>query len=371
MRTSSKPIEHLKQKTNESRGKTDVFHNLIVAEGPVEALQQLGDEIRQSFPGMAEESAKEAGRHRDWLQSEVGGFCSSDRSSTVSAWSFESEPIRSLDQIPQRLTLVQSVKESAASRGLSVGYAGIDTQREPIALAAAFCSDSAMGLIGSLSENRSNYLRVMRHLFYDDDSTRLLKALVEETAIGPVPYRHRVQWSDSDSPLRLDFRTEDIRRNGQGLSVDRAEGESGPLIVPAGFLPPEGTSINAHLSWSKAYILIHRAWKCGVAPYFDDDAQLMVSGYGLLGAGVIDNRLQLTGPIDASEDTDNDAGLTEETARANFMHLYAGLLAVYLEDHEVDKQTRVLASDHLKSATECLIENGHVLTFAPASAAIN
>jgi hypothetical protein len=35
------------------------------------------------------------------------------------------------------------------------------------------------------------------------------------------------------------------------------------------------------------------------------------------------------------------------------------------------RKARVLAADHLKHATEWLIENGHSLTFAPASAAIN
>jgi len=71
------------------------------------------------------------------------------------------------------------------------------------------------------------------------------------------------------------------------------------MIVPDGFLPPEGTSVNVHVTWRRAYALFHRAWECGVNPYFDEDAQLMVSGYGLYGAGVIDNRLQLTGPISA------------------------------------------------------------------------
>lgn len=351
--------------------RTDIFYNVIVAEGPTEALRQLTDELRQSVPAVVQESAEEANRHRDWLQSEIGGFCSSDRGHAIAAWSFESESIRSLDQIPQHLSLVQSIKESAASRGLIVGYAGIDTQRDPGAVAAAFCSDSERGLIGSLAGTRHNYLRVMLHLFYDDDSARLLKALVEETAIGPVAYRHRVQWSDSDSPLRLDFRTEDPRRNGQGLSLDRAEGENSPMIVPDGFLPPEGTSVNVHMAWRKAHIVILRAWECGVNPYFDDDAQLMVSGYGLFGAGVIDNRLQLTGAIDANEDADNEAGLAAATAKTNFMHLYAGLLAVYIDDHEVDTKARALASDHLRHATEWLIENDNAQTFAPTSAAIN
>jgi hypothetical protein len=79
--------------------RTDIFYNVIVAEGPAEALQQLGDELRQSFPAVAQISAEEANRHRDWLQSEVGGFCSSDRGHAFVAWSFEREPIRSLEQI--------------------------------------------------------------------------------------------------------------------------------------------------------------------------------------------------------------------------------------------------------------------------------
>jgi hypothetical protein len=350
---------------------TDIFYNVIVAEGPTDTLRELGDELRQSFPAVAQISTEEASRHRDWLKSELGGFCSADRGHPVAAWSFESEPIRSLAQALKSASLVRSITASAASRGLIVGYVGIDTQRDPIAAAVALCSDSSTGLIGSLGNNRYNYFRVMQHCFYKDSSVDFAKALVEGRAIGPVPYVHRVQWSESDSPLRLEFRTEDPLRNGQSLSPNLGEGEDGAMIVANGFLPPEGTSVNVHMAWRKAYTVIRRAWECGVEPYFDDDAQLMVSGYGLFGAGVIDNRLQLTGPIDAREDADNEAGLTEETARANFMRLYAGLLAVYLDDHDVDTQARVLATDHLKHATEWLVENGHVLTFAPASAAIN
>src|ERR1700720_3369932 len=77
------PAEHDAMRTH----RTDVFYNVIVAEGPAEALRQLGDELRQSIPAVTQESAEEANRHRDWLQSEVGGFCSSDHAHPVTAWS--------------------------------------------------------------------------------------------------------------------------------------------------------------------------------------------------------------------------------------------------------------------------------------------
>ena len=34
------------------------------------------------------------------------------------------------------------------------------------------------------------------------------------TTVGPLPYRHRIQRTESDSPMRLDFRNEDRVRNG-------------------------------------------------------------------------------------------------------------------------------------------------------------
>src|SRR5271166_1846922 len=61
------PAEHDGLRTN----RTDIFYNVIVAEGPAEALRHLGDELRQSVPAVTQESAEEANRHHDWLQSEV------------------------------------------------------------------------------------------------------------------------------------------------------------------------------------------------------------------------------------------------------------------------------------------------------------
>jgi hypothetical protein len=78
----------------------------------------------------------------------------------------------------------------------------------------------------------------------------------------------------------------------------------------------------------------------------------MVSGYGLFGAGVIDNRFQLTSPINA---------MTEEDARADFMRLYARLLVEFIGDQNANAQARTWGSDHLRDAVEWMLENGLVL----------
>jgi hypothetical protein len=212
----------------------------------------------------------------------------------------------------------------------------------------------------------------MQHLFYDDNSALLLKALAGGTAIGPVPYHHQVQWSESHSPLRLDFRTEDPLRNGHSLSPDFGKGENGTIIVRNGFLPPEGTSVNTKVGWCDAQQLIQLAWDSGNNPYLDDDAQMMVSGYGLVSAGVIDDRLQLI-----RRPTNEDAGaaqgsqLTEEKARVYVMHTYVDLLTDFLSKSGENGDAHVLARDHLTHAIKWLTENGLVPVIATGSSAVN
>lgn len=203
----------------------------------------------------------------------------------------------------------------------------------------------------------------MQHCFYGDSSAAFFRAVLDGTAIGPVPYIHRVQWSESESPLRLDFRTEDRRRNGQALSPDPETGD-GSMIVAEGYLPPEGTSFNFRLSWVNANILIRRAPAYGVNIYFDEDAQLMVSGYGLFDAGVIDRSLRPTKPASVA-DEEYEAGLTEEKARAHFMRLYVQLLTDVVDDHRTNPEVKVLAFDHLKQATGWLTENGRFVEASP------
>ena len=123
-----------------------------------------------------------------------------------------------------------------------------------------------------------------------------------------------VQWTESDSPLRLDFRTEDVARNGWSLALG-SEDRDGPWIVRGGSLPPARTSVNVRVGWQKACVLFGRAPECGVDLHFDDDMQLMVSGYGLFATGIIDDRLKLVqnGPRGSTGHAEDD--LSSEQAR--------------------------------------------------------
>ena len=103
----------------------------------------------------------------------------------------------------------------------------------------------------------------MRHLFYKDDLASFIRDLAHEQLIGPVPYNHREQWSDSTAPLRLEFRTADPMRHGLGLSLGSTSESQGSLIKD-GFLPPDHMCISAHVGWLSALTVVISAEKQGI-----------------------------------------------------------------------------------------------------------
>jgi hypothetical protein len=258
--------------------------------------------------------------------------------------------------------------ERGASAGVTVGYFGIDTQRSARAVAVALCSDAQPGLIGSLGHYRGNYFRVMQHVFYDDRPGSLLEDLANGTAAGSLPYCDTIQWSESDSPLRLDFRTEDPLRNGWSLAL-ASKDIDGPWIVRGGSLPPAGTSVSVPVGWQSACALFHRALEGGVDVYFDDEMQLMVSGYGLFAAGVIDHCLDVLQAGRPHSLEQGEVELSEEQARAKFMCLYAVMLSSFLALEPANTRAYDIAADHLQGVAKWLNENNVHMAFDAADAA--
>jgi|SRR5579862_3028757 len=330
--------------------KPNTLYTVTVVEGSPEAVANLLNELRCSSPLLSMESAEEATRHRDWLHREIGGFCSSAPGHILSACRFETDAVGHPDQIPIRNELFNQTFRSIGHSGIAViGHLSLDTRRIDGALAIAVCSDTNSGIVAAMGDDRRGYRQVMQHVLYNDDSSQMFQAIVE-----PMPYVHRIQWSDSSSPLRLDFTTEDPLRNGWTFTRNPDHCEA--LIVKDGVLKPEGTSINTHTRWPDAYLLHHCAEKCGVFPYIDEDAQLMVSGYGLFNAGVIDNCMQLVDRYALVQSTKFKVELTEDQWRAEYMRIYVRWLTYFVSDRTVDSRARALAYDHLQHAKTWLAE---------------
>ncbi|MCE5310695.1 MAG: hypothetical protein LLG20_23900 [Acidobacteriales bacterium] len=94
-------------------------------------------------------------------------------------------------------------------------------------------------------------------------------------------------------------------------------------------------------------MLFRRAPECGVDLCFGDDMQLMVSGYGLSAAGVIDERLRLVEARLPSHDGQSEIESSEEHARAKFMCLYAVMLSSFLSLGPNHTREYKIASNHL------------------------
>jgi hypothetical protein len=140
--------------------------------------------------------------------------------------------------------------------------------------------------------------------------------------------------------------------------------------VRDGFLPPEDLSLSIPLDWRVACKVIRRASLCGVDPYFDDEAQLMISGYGLFNAGVIDDHLRVQNAANRETTAELDDELSEQLAKKCFMLLYANLLAHYIGQPGPKTVAHALARDHLEGAQNWLMQN-HVAWTIPGSSTVN
>jgi hypothetical protein len=245
-----------------------------------------------------------------------------------------------------------------------IGYAAIDQQDVEWASAVTTSTDSGDGIVGSLGGNRYNYFLIMKHLCHKDDAAAWFRDCTTNKAIGPILYSHRAQWSESISPLRLEFRTEDPAREGWGLTQGSDSTER-TFITKDGFLPAVGVSVSAQVNWVTAIKLLLCAGDCGVYPYVDHDGQLMLSGYALRAAGLIDPTL--TPGFELSQADVSEYGLgdppSEETAMVASLKLYVHCLSDARENFAKQAgstELLVRIQDHMQGALRWLFQHGHI-----------
>jgi hypothetical protein len=330
------------------------FYHLVMFMGSADGVFDLVKELQQVAPDGLELAEAEVTAHLAWFEREIRCTCNIHVGDHICrGWKWETAPADAASEVPPTCIPIAALKERVGSRGITMYYIAIDSQLAPHAVSVAFCSNCNASEVGSIGGKRQNYLRVLKHLFYGDDSAALLTDLSTNQAIGPIPYRHRQQWSESVSPLRIDFRSEDPARMDLGLSFNRGSGSPEDFIVRGGVVPPDGNSINVHTDWRTAYMILRRAPASRVDVYFDAEAQFMVSGYGLFQERLIDSRLKL---VSSSQDP-SFADVSEDQARICVMQLYGTSLASFLNS-PIDSQTEALARDHFLGAFAWLGENG-------------
>jgi hypothetical protein len=90
---------------------------------------------------------------------------------------------------------------------------------------------------------------------------------------------------------------EDPHRGDRSIRLE----EDHSTIIVHGRIPQTNT-VNIRIGWREGFTLLEGIEKQeAIDPYFDPDGQLVVSGYRLLDAGVIDDRVQVQDIVAISE----------------------------------------------------------------------
>jgi hypothetical protein len=100
------------------------------------------------------------------------------------------------------------------------------------------------------------------------------------------------------------------------------------FLVRDGFLPPPEVSITTLSDWLTALTLLAHATNVGIYAFFDEDGQMMISGYALRTAGLIDVSLKPTVHLSDADRQMYRPGShsTERTAMVAFLNIYATTL---------------------------------------------
>jgi hypothetical protein len=337
----------------------DKVHITILLEGSKENIRMAVEDLHRHFLSASQETVEETARHRNWLQNEIGALHSRvrNRHTTISFRLVTPGPV-SLFSGPEVLRDVKEFTDLWRDRVSIVDF-HIDTRTVPEATASVIWTAGGKDqcIIGSLGNNHGAYFRIMRHFFYQDDTTAFFQALATHQ-VAPIPYRHKQQWSTTYSPLRLEFRNEDPHRNGLGLG----SAPDASLIV-GGFLPADDVAITVGTTWIDGLTILLHGDLHGILPGFDDDGQLVVSGYALYAAGVIGADLRPTNGLTDAERRrfrlDNSA--PENAAMHAMVFMYHDWLVATLDqDLYGDPESKIARRlrDHLDSATRWLVENG-------------
>ena len=203
------------------KGGSGVARNIVLFEGPADDVHQAVAELQLEFPAATVEAPAETARHRGLFQKETDALPATVPADAIArAVRFETAPPRTPDSIPDAMVAVKTIIDRWRNT-LTTGHVYFDTRLVASVVAVVYCggpnsNDASRALIGSLGGRRQAYFRLKRH-FYLDDST-FFRDVVTEAGEAQIRYPYRQEWSEDDSPLRLQFMSEDPARDGWGLA---------------------------------------------------------------------------------------------------------------------------------------------------------
>ena len=331
-------------------GSGGVVQNIIISEGPAHEVPQAIGEIQQEFPSATVESAAETSRHRELFRRETHALPAAPPADAITiAVRFQSEPPEDSESVPDALLRVYPVIERWREI-LTIGQLYFDPRRVPSAAAMIRCvgpnaESASPGVADSRSAQMPLYSRIQQH--FCGDFNAFFRARLEEIAEVDATNLYHQEWDEKSSPLGLEFSSEDPARQGWGLSdgLDSAPPAS-DFLIENGYVVPEGVSVAVPRNWIDALTLVVHGEDTGIYASFDGEGRMLISGFGLRAAGLIDANLHPTVALSAADRRRYRLGNppSEEAAMIAFLQLYAQNL-----DHLITQYVGQNGEDELAS----------------------
>src|ERR1035441_490824 len=282
-----------------------VVQNIVLSEGPEQGVRQAVAEVQREYPSATVESPGETGRHRELFRNETHALPTAPPADAVTvALRFQSEPPGDSESVPDALLRVYPVVERWRNT-LTIGHVYFDPRRVPSAAALIRCvgphaESASPGVDDSRSKQLPLYSRIEQH--FCDDYNAFFRSRLEEIAKVDAPYPYHQEWDEQFSPLGLEFSSEDPARQGWGLAdgLDSAPPGS-DFLIENGYVLPEGVSVAVPRNWIDALTLVVHGEDAGVYASFDGEGRMLISGFGLRAAGLIDANLHPTVALSAAD----------------------------------------------------------------------
>ena len=327
-----------------------VVRNIVLVEGPAQEAHQAVAEVQREYPSATVESPAETGRHRELFRKETHALPTAPPADAVTvALRFQSEPPEDSESVPDALLRVYPVVERWRNT-LTIGHVYFDPRRVPSAAALIRCvgphaESASPGVDDSRSKQLPLYSRIEQH--FCDDYNAFFRSRLEEIAKVDAPYPYHQEWDEQFSPLGLEFSSEDPARQGWGLAdgLDSAPPGS-DFLIENGYVVPEGVSVAVPRNWIDALTLVVHGEDTGIYASFDGEGRMLISGFGLRAAGLIDANLHPTVALSAADRRRYRLGNppSQETAMIAFLQLYVQNL-----DHLIPQYVSQNGADELAS----------------------
>jgi hypothetical protein len=326
-----------------------VVRNIVLVEGPALEAHQAVAEIQREYPSATVESPGETARHRELFRTTTHGLTATAPADAITvAVRFLSEPPEDSESVPDALLRVNPVIERWQEI-LTIGQLYFDTRRIATAPAMICCvgphAKSASPGVDDRSGQMPLYSRIQQHFCADFNA--FFRDRLEEIAEIETPYPYHREWDEESSPLGLEFSPEDSARQGWGLADGCDSAPPGSdFLIENGYVPPEGVIVAASTSWIDALTLVLHAEDAGVCASFDDEGRMLISGYALRAAGLIDANLKPTIGLTAADRRWYRLGNppSEGAAMIAFLQLYAKNLAYLIPQYVSQNGADELAS---------------------------